>query len=237
MSGEAWDYDESASGYTRIDGRTIILDQNVDLAGDGLIIENGGRLIFKDNGAGSATMTLRAKSIEINGGELWVGSRSCRYQGNADIVLYGNEGDHPWNTVAGNKYIWLTTDGVMEMHGKEKVAWTQLDEHIFRDNVAAEQLVFYQNKNVQLDGTAVSNRLVFHILSAEGDLRDVAYVATGASITTAQTAIDAAVAIDPETVVLFTTDFVFELNEDVKSFFTNYGFFTNNGLFKISDLQ
>ena len=30
---------------------------------------------------------------------MWVGSRSCRYQGLADIVLYGNEGDHPWNSV------------------------------------------------------------------------------------------------------------------------------------------
>ena len=43
-------------------------------------------------------------------------------------------------------------------------------------------------------------------------------------MTTAQTAIDAALAIDPETVVLFTTDFIFELNQGVKSFFTNYGF-------------
>ena len=68
VTGEAWDYDESADGYIRISGRTIILDRDVDLAGDGLIIENGGRLIFKDFGAGSSdVLTLRAKSIEING--------------------------------------------------------------------------------------------------------------------------------------------------------------------------
>ena len=225
VTGESWDYDQNASGYTRISGRTIILDQDVDLAGDGLIIENGGRLIFKDLGAGSTdTITLRAKSIEINGGELWIGSRSCRYQGKADIVLYGNEGDHPWNSVAGNKYIWLTTDGVMEIHGKEKLSWTQLNDHIFRDNIAAEQLEFYQNKNVNVDGTAVSNRLIFHILSAEGDLREVVFTSNGGTMDSVQAAIDAAVAIDPETVVLFTTDFIFELNASVKTFFTNYGF-------------
>ena len=51
-------------------------------------------LIFKDFGSDSSEiLTLRAKNIQIRDyGELWVGSRACRYQGRADIVLYGNEG-------------------------------------------------------------------------------------------------------------------------------------------------
>ena len=61
--------------------------------GKGLRITNGGRLIFKDFGPEAVDpIVLRAKSIEIDtDGELWIGSRACRYQGRADIVLYGNE--------------------------------------------------------------------------------------------------------------------------------------------------
>ena len=62
---------------------------------DNLVIENGGKLIFKDYGADTQSrLTLRAKSIEIkDGGEMWIGSRTCRYQGLADVVLYGNRAD------------------------------------------------------------------------------------------------------------------------------------------------
>jgi len=72
-----------------------LLDRNVNIEGDGLSIINGGKLIFKDFGSESADiLTLRAKNIQIRDhGELWVGSRGCRYQGKADIVLYGNEGN------------------------------------------------------------------------------------------------------------------------------------------------
>jgi len=116
----------------------VILDRNVDLAGHGLRIINGGKLIFKDfartsqnDGLGiNEPLTLRAKSVEVTDhGELWIGSRSCRYLGKADIVLYGNEGDMPESDARpGSKYLWANTNGVLEMHGKEKLSWTQLDE-------------------------------------------------------------------------------------------------------------
>ena len=55
------------------------------------MIEDGAKLIFKDLGEGSEVIKLRAKSIKIdNHGEMWIGSRSCRYHGNADVILYGN---------------------------------------------------------------------------------------------------------------------------------------------------
>ena len=66
----------------------IILDHSVNVGN--LVIEDGGKLVFKDLGKGSEVIKLRAKSIKIGDGEMWIGSRSCRYQGNADVVLYGN---------------------------------------------------------------------------------------------------------------------------------------------------
>ena len=142
-----WDeagLDENTADFLEIDGQVVILDRNVDLAGHGLRIINGGKLIFKDfartsqnDGLGiNEPLTLRAKSVEVTDhGELWIGSRSCRYLGKADIVLYGNEGDMPESDARpGSKYLWANTNGVLEMHGKEKLSWTQLDEVSYKND-------------------------------------------------------------------------------------------------------
>ena len=59
------------------------------------------------------------------------------------------------------------------MHGKEKVSWSTLNEHIFRNNVPAEELRFLQTRGINLNGAGFENRLIFHILTAEGDLMEV----------------------------------------------------------------
>ena len=91
----------------------------------------------------------------------------------------------------GVKFLHVSTGGVLEMHGKEKHHWTNLDEHIFKNNVPAEQLLFKQNKWNSIDERVINNRLVFHILSAEGDHKDSVAVLTGASIAPVQAMIDA----------------------------------------------
>ena len=118
-------------------------------------------MIFKDNGRNSPVIKLRALAIKVeNDGELWIGSRSCRYQGNADIVLYGNsndmESDRP-----GRKWLWGAPGGVIELHGQEKKSWTYLSDHLVRNGVAADNLLWEQN---QSKDTVMGNRLVFHAL-------------------------------------------------------------------------
>ena len=58
---------------------------------------------------------MRAFDIEIkNGGELWIGSRNCRYHGKADISLHGKETDYSKKkndgkleaAHVGMKYLW-----------------------------------------------------------------------------------------------------------------------------------
>jgi len=122
-----------------------------------------------------------------NNGELWIGSRSCRYQGLADIVLYGNREDMPENHHAGTKYLWAASNGVLEMHGKEKHHWTHLNEHIFKNSIPAESLEFRQDINSE---TFLGNRLVIHVLSAEGDLKDIVTAENGGDLSTAQTFLD-----------------------------------------------
>ena len=245
-----WDeagLDEATAGFLEIDGQTVILDRNVDLAGDGLRIINGGKLIFKDFARSAPDrqlgitqpLTLRAKSVEVTDhGELWIGSRSCRYLGKADIVLYGNEGDMAESDARpGSKYLWANTNGVLEMHGKEKLPWTQLDEHIFRNNIAAEQHFFKQNHwincdpnnpNAKIDDCMIhhpilGNRLVFHILSAEGDLKSTEFAKSGDTqdMTNLISLINS---LENEEIILFTTDFLFELTDQLKNFLVSYGF-------------
>jgi len=68
---------------------------------------------------------------------------------------------------------------VLEMHGKEKLSWTHLTEHIFRDSIPAEALEFQQLKNTDV---FMGNRIVFHVLSAEGDLKDIKTTDDGESL-------------------------------------------------------
>ena len=82
--------------------------------------------------------------------------------------------------------MWLTSNGVLELHGKEKLSWTQLDEHIFRRNIPAEELRWKQSKWINEVGWGIGNRLVFHFLSAEGDLKDTAEIASGGSFSDVQ---------------------------------------------------
>ena len=81
----AWDYDTSDS-WIEIVNRTVLLDRNVSVAGV-IVIKDGGKLIFKDFGEdASSPVTLRAMAINVkDGGELWIGSRSCRYKGKARV--------------------------------------------------------------------------------------------------------------------------------------------------------
>ena len=60
---------------------------------------------------------------------------------------------------------------VIEIHGKKKLPWTWLDgNHIYRDNTPTDKLEFKQTSSTF---PFVGHRLVFHILSAEGDLKDI----------------------------------------------------------------
>ena len=60
---------------------------------------------------------------------------------------------------------------VLEIHGKKKLPWTWLDgHHIYRDNTPTDKLEFKQSYRTF---PFVGHRLVFHILSAEGDLKDI----------------------------------------------------------------
>ena len=114
-------------------------------------IKNGGKLIFKDHGPdavkdGDGHIKLRAVNIKVSSeGEMWIGSRSCRYQGYADVVLYGDRDAHEPDEHTGYKYLWASGKSVLELHGKEKKSWTVLDgDHIYQENTPTDPIIFEQ---------------------------------------------------------------------------------------------
>ena len=77
-------------------------------------------------------MTIWALKVK-DGGEFWIGSRSCRYQYKATITLYGDV-DAMTEGPVGRKYVWCSTGSVCEFHGQEKRSWTLLDDTMFKMN-------------------------------------------------------------------------------------------------------
>ena len=135
--------------------QTVNIEQPVIItrsANVGIIrIKNGGKLIFKDHGPGAVKdgdghIKLRAVNIKISSeGEMWIGSRSCRYQGYADVVIYGDRDAHEPDEHTGYKYLWAASKSVLELHGKEKKSWTVLDNgHIYQENTPTDPIMFEQ---------------------------------------------------------------------------------------------
>ena len=45
----------------------------------------------------------------------------------------------------GRKFLWAAEGGVLELHGEEKKSWTHLADHLPRNGIAADDLVWLQN--------------------------------------------------------------------------------------------
>ena len=131
--------------------------------------------------------------------------------GNADIVLYGRHRDMPSVDNVGRKFLWAAPGGVLELHGKEKKSWTHLSDHLVRNGIAADDLIWEQHQQAQ---TMNGNRLVFHVLSAEGDLRDTFALDSGSNNFE-----DLSIWIDyyhnENNVFAFWTDFYYELTSNL----------------------
>uniref|UniRef100_A0A3Q2D5T4 Cell migration inducing hyaluronidase 1 n=1 Tax=Cyprinodon variegatus TaxID=28743 RepID=A0A3Q2D5T4_CYPVA len=105
-------------------------------------ILNGGKLVIADT---PQAILLRAKHILIGDrGELHIGSASCPYQGNLTISLFGrlDDGDEE-HSYFGRKYIGVGAGGTLEMFGRNKLAWTFLNQTL-HPNQSSRRTVLFQ---------------------------------------------------------------------------------------------
>lgn len=63
-----------------------------------------------------------------DGGEFHIGSETCRYEGKVTIILRGKSTDSDNDPIFGRKYIGVTSGGTLELHGQNKLSWTQLTQ-------------------------------------------------------------------------------------------------------------
>ncbi|XP_066448876.1 inactive cell surface hyaluronidase CEMIP2-like isoform X2 [Eleutherodactylus coqui] len=106
-------------------GRGVALRLESSATFHSLLIQDGGTLVFADD---QIPITLRTQYILIrNGGSLNIGSPQCPYSSEATISLYGKstEGDSIGDF--GKKFIGVDNGGILELHGRRPLSWTQLD--------------------------------------------------------------------------------------------------------------
>ncbi|CAH1266051.1 TMEM2 [Branchiostoma lanceolatum] len=92
-----------------------------------LEIKDGGKLVFADLGLSrDREIVLKSREIIVGrDGEFHIGSEACRYQGQATVSLYGRSDDQK-----NSKQFLVTPGATLEVHGKQKLAWTQLAQTV-----------------------------------------------------------------------------------------------------------
>ena len=75
----------------------VVIDKPILLDGESdrlasVTIVNGGKLVFDPNATPKAKLTSGNVLID-NGGELWIGSSDCKFEGKAEVLLTGNTFD------------------------------------------------------------------------------------------------------------------------------------------------
>ncbi|XP_072324858.1 cell surface hyaluronidase CEMIP2-like isoform X1 [Scyliorhinus torazame] len=95
-----------------------------------IVIENGGKLVFKDSP--KSPIHLRSRYILVRtGGELHIGSEGCPYTSSASISLVGKSTDGPNVEHFGKKFIGVDRGGVLELHGRRNLSWTLLSRSLY----------------------------------------------------------------------------------------------------------
>ncbi|XP_035659371.1 cell surface hyaluronidase-like [Branchiostoma floridae] len=98
-----------------------------------LEVKDGGKLVFADEGK---NIVLRTRSILVqDGGELHIGSETCPYLSDVTISLYGKSDEGESHPLFGKKFFGVNKDGVVEIHGKPKLSWTQLTATVMSEGL------------------------------------------------------------------------------------------------------
>ncbi|XP_069121969.1 cell surface hyaluronidase-like [Argopecten irradians] len=89
-----------------------------------ITISHGGRLVWKPTG--NVNLTVGFLLIE---GRMDIGSDDCKYGGKTIITITGKRGQY--DVIGfGEKFIGVDSGGILELHGREKLSWTKLNQTV-----------------------------------------------------------------------------------------------------------
>lgn len=122
--------------------RPVLLDTSVELFG--LTIASGGRLVWSRAG----NYGIRTHYIKIqNGGELHIGSPTCKFGKKARITLLGEPTEKLNIPGFGEKFLGVEAGGVLNLYGEEKLSWTKITQHAHKFDPSAAEL--YNHKETE----------------------------------------------------------------------------------------
>ncbi|KAL2091959.1 hypothetical protein ACEWY4_011757 [Coilia grayii] len=154
-------------------GQKLLLDANATLFS--LTIKSGGMVVFADNSAGTKNITLRLRHILIqDGGALHIGGPKCRYRSRATIALLGRSDEEAVLEVPGfgRKFLGVDSGGTLELHGAERLSWTQLTRTVPASGLEVGGYSFQRNFSRGINLRVVDQDTAAVIYSERFDTHD-----------------------------------------------------------------
>ncbi|XP_063411187.1 cell migration-inducing and hyaluronan-binding protein-like [Mytilus trossulus] len=128
-----------------------------------IIITATGKLVWDPN----TEVHLKVHWVQVDG-ELHIGSEHCPFQSNTHITFLGNVEENNLGA-GGDKALFVTAGGTLEIHGKPKLSWTKLAQTAPKFNTETD-VTASQQENTKSRGLAV-----YSINPTTGELVDSAF--------------------------------------------------------------
>lgn len=132
-------------------------------------------VVFADNSAGTKNITLRLRHILIqDGGALHIGGPKCRYRSRATIALLGRSDEEAVLEVPGfgRKFLGVDSGGTLELHGAERLSWTQLTRTVPASGLEVGGYSFQRNFSRGINLRVVDQDTAAVIYSERFDTHD-----------------------------------------------------------------
>ncbi|XP_053383836.1 cell surface hyaluronidase-like [Mercenaria mercenaria] len=128
-------------------------------------IKDEGRLVFNQG----HDINIKTRGIFVkNYGQLVIGSDTCRHTDNVHIQLEGTRTiDRKSLGPEGEKFIAVTDNGSLQIHGEDRVAWTKLSGTVERFNASAENVYYRHLDTSNAELKTAQDGFGVHILDAD----------------------------------------------------------------------
>lgn len=140
--------------------KSILLDEEPPTLWS-ITIKSGGKLVWDPK----TSVHLKVHWIRVDG-ELHIGSETCPYIEFTRITFLGNVGENDLGA-GGDKALFVTAGGTLEIHGAPKLSWTKLTKTA--NKLSSNNGLYVQQRDVT-SGTVNKGLIVYEINPTTGKL-------------------------------------------------------------------
>ncbi|XP_052081130.1 protein DDB_G0287365-like [Mytilus californianus] len=157
-----WGGSPPAENDNLIITQPILLDEQPPILYS-IVITDTGKLVWDPN----TVVHLKVHWVQVDG-ELHIGAEDCPFLSNTHITFLGNVEENNLGA-GGDKALFVTVGGTLEIHGKPKLSWTKLAQTATKLNTATDVIASH-HENTNSKGLAV-----YSINPFTGELVDSAF--------------------------------------------------------------